>query len=363
MSIPLGTAHDAVISKLTSIDENSINKTFIMGQDPTENLANSNLNTEGKNYTIIGGVDSSDSNFQKLNPVKVTDDGHLSVSIQNSVVSEDTIMKARSNIADPNSETFLKCDGSGILSVKEVGSVFQLPANSLNSHITNDPDNSISVGLRGRTNITTASTETFLKCNNSGELLINDNSNKVTVNTGSSVQETASNILKPNTLMCGVDSVSSATEYNPARIDSNGNAHNVIVNAVQIIPHSTLNGEGSPSTSLNTKIANQTKTINQYASQSLTGSGEWATIIDTTGYGKLSIVINSNATTGLMLYASSTNGGTYLPFKNVVIVNEDTGASTHNIGFVEIDSPPNFIKIVNIDSGGIVLDIITTVSN
>ena len=362
MSVPLGTAHDALITKLTAIDENSINKTFVMGQDPTEDLATAQLNSAGKNFAIVGGVDNSSNSLQKLNPVKVSDDGHLSVAIQNSSIEQDTIMKARSNIADPNTETFLKCDSNGILSVKEVGTVNVAPANSVNSHITNDPANSYAVGLKARQTIATATTETFLKCTNLGELSVSL-ADKVAVNTGASVQETTADLLKPNFLVCGVDSVSSASQYNPAKIDSNGNAHNVIVNAVQIIPHSTIDGDGSPSASLNMKLQDQTKSIKQYASQSLAGSGAWATTIDTRGYGKISIVINSNATSSLFVYGCSTNGGTFLPFKSIIITSEDTGAGNHNVGFIEIQSPPDFLKIFNTDAGGVVLDIITTLSN
>lgn len=160
------------------------------------------------------------------------------------------------------------------------------PANSVNSHITDDPANSVAVGLKGRTTIGTATTETFLKTDAQGHLQVDIN-----------------------------------------------------------------------------ELKSQTKTINQYASQSLAGSSAWAVEVDTTGYGHISFSINSNASTNLFVYGSATSGGTFLPFKEIFINSSDTGVGTHNVGFVEIHSPPDFLKIFNVDAGGVVLEIITTMSN
>lgn len=81
-------------------------------------------------------------------------------------------LRARQTIADASTETFLKCDGSGILSVKEVGTVNVGPSNDTNSHITDDPANSVAVGLKGRTTIGTATTEQFLLCDSDGHLQV-----------------------------------------------------------------------------------------------------------------------------------------------------------------------------------------------
>ena len=75
---------------------------------------------------------------------------------------------------DPNdpagTQIQLHLDGSGNIQTNVVNTVNVAPANTLNSGITNDPPNSVAVGLRGRTTITDASTETFLKCDASGVL-------------------------------------------------------------------------------------------------------------------------------------------------------------------------------------------------
>lgn len=61
-------------------------------------------------------------------------------------------------------------DGSGNLLTSIVSSVNILPANSVNSGITDDPANSIAVGLRARTDIADAATETFILTDSAGHL-------------------------------------------------------------------------------------------------------------------------------------------------------------------------------------------------
>jgi len=260
----------------------SSKKTFTEGTDPSEPLGSGE--TSDKIFSINGGVDNSSGSFSELNPIRVDSSGTSYTSVVNTV-----------NIA---------------------------PANSLNSHITDDPANSIAVGLTGRTTIGTATSQKHLLCDSQGHLQVDVLNQDRSAHLEAFTDITDTGTVKR--LLC----------------DNQGHLQ------VDI-----------------SELKSQTKTINQYASQSLTGNGEWATITDTTGYGKLSIVINSDATTNLMLYGSSTSGGTYLPFKTILITSEDTGSSTHNIGFVEVESPPDFIKIVNVDASGVVLEIIMTLSN
>lgn len=61
-------------------------------------------------------------------------------------------------------------DGTGNVQTNVVNTINVAPANNTNSGITNDPANSVAVGLRARTTITDATTETFLKCDASGVL-------------------------------------------------------------------------------------------------------------------------------------------------------------------------------------------------
>ena len=72
----------------------------------------------------------------------------------------------------------LHVDGSGNVLTSIVSSVNVIPANSVNSHITNDPANSVAVGLTGRTTIGTATTQTHLLCNSDGELNVKNSTNR-----------------------------------------------------------------------------------------------------------------------------------------------------------------------------------------
>jgi len=61
-------------------------------------------------------------------------------------------------------------DGNGNVLTSIVSSVNVLPADSVNSGITDDPANSVAVGLRARTDKALASSETFLLCDTQGHL-------------------------------------------------------------------------------------------------------------------------------------------------------------------------------------------------
>ena len=69
-------------------------------------------------------------------------------------------------------------DGNGNVLASLVSSVNVIPANSVNSHITDDPANSVAVGLTGRTTIGTATTQTHLLCNSDGELNVKNSTKK-----------------------------------------------------------------------------------------------------------------------------------------------------------------------------------------
>tara|TARA_Y100000361_G_C11100378_1_gene311540 strand:+ start:37 stop:918 length:882 start_codon:yes stop_codon:yes gene_type:complete len=66
----------------------------------------------------------------------------------------------------------LHVDGSGNVQTNVVNTINISPANSANSHITDDPANSVAVGLKARTTIATATTEQFLLCDSDGHLQV-----------------------------------------------------------------------------------------------------------------------------------------------------------------------------------------------
>tara|TARA_Y100001938_G_scaffold5555_1_gene6957 strand:+ start:13087 stop:13932 length:846 start_codon:yes stop_codon:yes gene_type:complete len=135
--------------------------------------------------TLICGKTTGNS----VVPVLVNTDGSIEMTAEISTAGLATEAKQDDIIADltdgtqlarcmgsedPNdpaaTQKQLHLDGSGNLLTSIVSSVNILPANSVNSGITNDPANSLAVGLRGRTDIADASTETFLLTDASGHL-------------------------------------------------------------------------------------------------------------------------------------------------------------------------------------------------
>lgn len=176
---------------------------------------------------LVSGMYGYNATSEKFHYANIDDNGDLKVNIHATGGGGD--LKARTDIADPATSTFLKCntdgtlemtaelssaglatsaiqtdgtqkcqvlgntegdgsgtskhihlDGSGNVLTSIVSSVNVLPANALNSGITNDPANSVAVGLRGRTSINDASTETFLKCDTDGHLQI-DTAGAITI--------------------------------------------------------------------------------------------------------------------------------------------------------------------------------------
>ena len=177
---------------------------------------NTSFNKE-QDRALVTGMYGFNATSGKWNYANVDDNGDLKVNIHATGGGGD--LKARTDIADPATSTFLKCNTDGTLELTAeldssalaksaiqtdgtqktqilgntegdgsgtskhihtdatgnvltsiVSTVNVAPADTLNSGITNDPANSLAVGLRGRTNITDASTETFLLCDSQGHL-------------------------------------------------------------------------------------------------------------------------------------------------------------------------------------------------
>ena len=121
---------------------------------------------------------SCDSNGHlDVNVASTTGSGLATEAKQDDIIADltDGTQKARCmGSEDPNdpaaTQLQLHLDGSGNVQTNIVNTVNIAPANSVNSGVTNDPANSVAVGLRARTDIADATTETFLKCDANGVL-------------------------------------------------------------------------------------------------------------------------------------------------------------------------------------------------
>lgn len=114
----------------------------------------------------------------------------------------------------------LHVDSNGNAKTTVVNAVNIIPHSELNSGITNDPRDSVAVGLRARTTITDASTETFLKCDAAGVLEVSSSGG------GSGNANTYPTLA----------SITTATDFAGGVISSNyidlTNAKNVLVNCI-----------------------------------------------------------------------------------------------------------------------------------
>ena len=114
----------------------------------------------------------------------------------------------------------LHLDGSGNVQTNVVNTINIAPSNSSNGHITDDPANSLAVALTGRQTIGTATTQTFLKCNASGELL-----------TSSSGGGSGNANSFPT-----LNSITTATNFGGGMVESDyvdlTNAKNIVVNCI-----------------------------------------------------------------------------------------------------------------------------------
>ena len=363
MSINKGEAHTELINKLDEVKTSAT--TPLIAVNTGGSLSNTTASVQKPN-TMVFGTDSVGSSSQ-YNPIRV--------------------------------------DATGVQYVSNVSTQNIAPANSVNSGTQNDPANSVAVGLRARTTIADATTETFLKCDAAGVLQTTaSHSDKITQGYDTTVAAGGDGLQQVliygrenggdlRALECVGDrlivdcielsptgphtpsslpgvgiygQVDSTSGYKNLNVDSSGilkiqnskitqgegNITGGGDGLQQILCYGkdqsgnldplnvdnnghlkiTLNDiESGITNSIKTVVDSQTKSVTQYASQSISGS--------------------------------STNGGTYIPFKSIMITSEDTGSGTHNVGFVNIDSPPDFMQIHNVDAGGVTLDIIVSLSN
>ena len=105
----------------------------------------------------------------------------------------------------------LHLDGTGNVQTNVVNTVNVSPANSVNSGITNDPANSVAVGMRGRTDIADAASETFLLTDANGHLQVD-----VLSGAGSS-DATAAN---QSTMITKLGEIDTAVDLSNSKLDT-----------------------------------------------------------------------------------------------------------------------------------------------
>ena len=146
-------------------------RTLICGKTTSNNVVPVQVNADGT-LEMTAEIDSSalakESTLDSFRTENASNLGALATALDDG--TQITKCMGSEDGSTTGTQRQLHVDGSGNVLTSIVSSVNVLPANSVNSGITNDPANSVAVGLRGRTTIGDSSTETFLLCDSDGHL-------------------------------------------------------------------------------------------------------------------------------------------------------------------------------------------------
>ncbi len=180
--VPVEVNADGTLEMTAEIDSSALAKESTLDSFRTENASNlgtiaATLDDGTQQAKIMGSETGLVGGTQKQ--VRVDGNGRLSIDINSGIPTKTDGTAGHSPATgigligfDSGTANAVKVDSSGVQYVKEVGSVNVLPANTLNSGITNDPADSVAVGLRGRTTITDSTTETFCLVDAAGHLQV-----------------------------------------------------------------------------------------------------------------------------------------------------------------------------------------------
>lgn len=134
--------------------------------------------TNGNQQAKCMGIDGTGTPQQLLlesNGSLIVGGGNIKVSVDGTgttthILTDATGKILTSSVGDTGVLASIQTDVNNSANTLNNGTQLSniLPQSTLNSGITNDPANSIAVGLRGRTTIADATTETFLKCDANG---------------------------------------------------------------------------------------------------------------------------------------------------------------------------------------------------
>ena len=161
----VSTSAQGDLSARTDITNPSTSTFVKTDSDGRLNILESNIEGAGASNSLnsteypvhqIGAFDGS-----AYRVAKCKTDGKLQVEIIGNTSSDGS---GDSNV--------IHTDSNGNIRVSTVSTVNTAPANNSNSGITDDPANSYAVGLRGRTDIAQSNSETFLKCDAQGHLQV-----------------------------------------------------------------------------------------------------------------------------------------------------------------------------------------------
>lgn len=250
---------------------------------------------------------------------------------------------------DPNdpaaTQLQLHLDGSGNVQTNIVNTVNIAPANNVNSGITNDPANSVAVGLRARTDIADATTETFLLTDSNGHLQVD------VLSGGGGGDATAAN----QSLQLAQETVIATNSSSIDNKISQG-SDATLTNAQQVLCYGRDSGGtlDALSTDASGHLEVQTNrdevTITQSAVAVTSPNTFNSTSVDMRGYTVVTFVGNSTNSTDLMNVQYSIDDTTFYDGTDNVIMNTNgdyhitisaTGARYLRISQATVDSGAN----------------------
>ena len=168
-------ATEYAVKQIGAFDGSSFRSVKCDNKGRLANLAHGNTSSDGSGDTHAIHVDSNGN----LRVSTVSTVNTSPANSANSGITDDPAnsfavgLRGRTNIAQSNTETFLKCDTDGHLQTDIVNTAnvkFEDISSSLNSGTADNPANSLAVGMRGRTTIGSQATETFVKVNAAGQI-------------------------------------------------------------------------------------------------------------------------------------------------------------------------------------------------
>lgn len=173
-----GGGGDASASNQTTQIGNQTTMITELTQIETEIQTTNTNQTNGNQQAKCMGIDGTGSPQQLLlesNGSLIVGGGNLKVSVDGAgntthILTDSAGKILVSSVGDTGVLASIQTDTNNTANTLNNGTQLSniLPQSTLNSGITNDPANSIAVGLRGRTTINDATTETFLKCDANG---------------------------------------------------------------------------------------------------------------------------------------------------------------------------------------------------
>jgi len=228
-------------------------------------------------------------------------------------------------------------DTNGNLRVSTVSTVNTAPANSVNSGITNDPANSVAVGLRGRTDKDLASTETFINCDTDGKLIISN-----TQNIGVKLEDLSSTM--------------NADLSNHSRTLAVG-----LRGRTNISDHSTgtfllCNSSGHLVTALKSKEQVDIFSVGTSVSA---GGSTTSNSLELKGRGKAHIFIKTGSANQSGSFQLSGDGNNfYLPSTGGLLTS--VGTPTADILVAEVETGARYIRVIYNNTGGSGTNVITS---